>query len=146
MQIYVLYIHELVNVHLKCITYTHYTFKTRFVYVTRCNSTSTSNSTVVDWTSYIFFSSPERLRGLPSLQYGYRLSFPSSTEFFLTCSKAEAWFVVNLTPFTQPVAGHIKCFVFQSVILTTDLQRAQNVRQESNTSGRPVALYTYTVY
>ena len=68
------------------------------------------------------------------------------------CSLAEALIVVILTPFTQPVSGHIKCFVFQSLILTTDLQRAQTVRQESNASRRPVAVYTrwaksrYTVY
>ena len=64
----------------------------------------------------------------------------------MTCSKTEAWFIVNLTSFTQPVVGHIKCFVFQSLILTTDLQRAQTVSQESKASGRPVAVYTYTVY
>jgi hypothetical protein len=43
----------------------------------------------------------------------------------MTCSRGEAWFVVNLTPFTQPVAGQINCCVFQSLILTTNLQRAQ---------------------
>jgi hypothetical protein len=64
----------------------------------------------------------------------------------MTCSRGEARFAVNLTPFTQTVAGQINCFVFQSLILTTELQRAQAVNQESNATGKPVAVFTYTIY
>jgi len=86
----------------------------------------------------------ERLRGPPSLQYGYRFSFPSGTEFFMTCFRAEAWFVVNLTTFTQPVTFHIKCLVFQSLILTIDLQHAQSARKAMHQEGQ--SLYIHTQY
>jgi hypothetical protein len=44
------------------------TYGNRFVYVARCNSTSTRDSTVVDWTSYVYFP--------------WRISFEKSLTFF----------------------------------------------------------------